>query len=94
MQRNAIVGFNTFLFPLLTNYVYHLHNYVKIFLPFKQRLAAGVLSSLLPPAVALLVCSFSRFPWLTRTPSYAGYSEGNNAILISRACVPHDLQKP
>ena len=29
--------------------------------------------SLLPPAVALLARSFSPFPRLTRTPSYAGY---------------------
>ena len=50
MQRNAIVGFNTFLFPLLRNYAYHVHNYVKRFLPFKRRLAAGVLSSLPPSA--------------------------------------------
>ena len=34
-----------FNFLLLTNYAYHLHNGVKRFLPFKQRLVAGVLSS-------------------------------------------------
>ena len=29
------VGFNTSLFPLFTNYAYHLHNYVERSLPFK-----------------------------------------------------------
>ena len=50
------------LFIIAPNYAYHLHNYMKRFLLFKRRLAAGIPLSLLPPAVALLACSFSRFP--------------------------------
>ena len=44
------VGSNTFLFPLFTNCACHLHSYVKRFLPFKRRPAAGVLFSSSAPA--------------------------------------------